>query len=77
MPQVSIYLDQATLDRVKASAKEQHKSVSRWVGDCVKESFKDSYPPGFWDLLGSVPDDGPDDIEEIPWEYDIPREPID
>ena len=37
MPQISSYIDASTLKKVKSLSKNEHKSISKWVGLRIKQ----------------------------------------
>jgi hypothetical protein len=76
MPQISLYIDKETLKEVTERAKAEKLSISKWVLARVKKSVKDEYPPGFFDLCGSLKDEPFERPPQIPFEYDAPREQI-
>ncbi|HXK50639.1 MAG TPA: hypothetical protein PKW56_09265 [Clostridiales bacterium] len=44
MPQISLYIDEETLKKVEKTAKKEHVSISKWVGNNIKRSFSKDYP---------------------------------
>ncbi|MDR3336292.1 MAG: hypothetical protein LBT16_03710 [Treponema sp.] len=54
MPQISLYIDEDTLQNVEKRAKQENISVSKWVGERIKKSIHDEYPEGFFELFGSL-----------------------
>lgn len=64
MPQLTIYLDEATAARVRAAAKASGLPVSRWVrqrlGDAraapAAETDAQGYPLGFWENFQPIDD---------------------
>jgi hypothetical protein len=54
MPQISLYIDEITLQTLEKREKQDKTSVSKWVGERIKKSMRDEYPPGFFDLFGSL-----------------------
>ena len=49
MPQLSLYIDQHTLKRVRLAAKRSHTSVSRWVRSRIAKSVESTWPEDFFD----------------------------
>jgi hypothetical protein len=76
MPQISLYVDQATLEKIEKRAKQNKTSISKWVGNNLKKSLEDDYPEGFFDLFGSIKDDSFVEPDEIDPKYDAPREEL-
>jgi len=56
MPQISLYIDEKTLEKVENAALKQHVSISKWVADQLRARIEPSYPTGFEELFGSVKD---------------------
>jgi len=57
MPQISLYIDEATLKKLESAASRQHVSISKWVGDQIRAKVDPVYPQGYEDLFGSVSDE--------------------
>jgi len=56
MGQVTIYLDDETEARLKASAKSKGVPVSRWIADLVRERTATEWPEEVRQLAGAWPD---------------------
>jgi hypothetical protein len=56
MGQVTIYFDDETETRVKASAKQRGLSVSRWVTELVREKTQTEWPDEIRRLAGAWAD---------------------
>ena len=56
MPQVKIYLDGNTLERVRANARKEGCSVSKWIRARVDKAVNRDWPPGYFDLFGCLKD---------------------
>lgn len=57
MPQISLYIDEATLKKVARAAKKKRMSISKWVALQLRSRLEAVYPPHFGDLFGSIRDD--------------------
>ncbi len=57
MPQISLYIDEETLKKIEKTAKKEHISISKWVGNHIKRSFNSEYPENCYDLYGSIKDE--------------------
>jgi hypothetical protein len=57
MPQISLYIDEATLKKLESAASRQHVSISKWVADQIRSKVDPVYPRGYEDLFGSVSDE--------------------
>lgn len=77
MGQVTIYLDNATENKMKKAAKASHLSVSKWIARIVEEKISTEWPQDIIDLAGSWKDDFPT-IQEIRATvgHDSPREEL-
>lgn len=56
MPQISLYIDEATLKKVESAASRQHMSISKWVAEQIRSKVQPVYPQGYDQLFGSVSD---------------------
>lgn len=58
MPQLSLYLDDATMDTLKEKATEAHVSLSKYVTHLIKADGADKgWPAGYWEnVYGSLTD---------------------
>lgn len=76
MGQVTIYLDDAVVAKMKAAAQTQHISQSRWIANLIKEKIVDEWPESAKKLAGAW-QDLPDAQEIRATEgRDIPREEL-
>jgi hypothetical protein len=57
MPQISLYIDEKTLQKVESAAKRQHLSISKWVAEQIRAKVDPIYPVDFEGLFGSIQDD--------------------
>jgi hypothetical protein len=76
MAQISLELDQLTLEKVKKVARQNNTSISSWVGNNIKRILKNDYPDGFFELFGAIKDDTFIEPDEIDTRYDSPREQL-
>ena len=74
MGQVTIYFDDETEARLKASAKMKGVPVSRWVAELVREKTKTEWPEEIHRLAGAWSD--LPELEELRGAQgkDVPRE---
>lgn len=56
MPQVSLYLNDQAMDKLRQRAAIQGESLSKYVGSLVENDIDSGWPEGFWDLFGAVED---------------------
>jgi len=57
MPQISLYIDKDTLNKIQSAANKEKLSISKWVGKNLKKVVRDEYPEGYFALFGSINDD--------------------
>lgn len=57
MPQISLYVDKETLNKIEKAAERENISISRWVGKHLRKVIQGDYPPGYFELFGSIADD--------------------
>ncbi len=65
MPQVSLYIDKETMEKIAQLARKNSVSVSRWVGENLRRLIRDDYPEEFWAVFGAINDDSfrrPDEL---------------
>ncbi len=74
MPQLSLYIDEPTLKKVRSAARKSRVSVSKWVRSRIRTSVESSWPPGYFDLQGSITDSGFTRPEQLDTGTDMPRE---
>ena len=76
MPQLSLYIDQDTLDKVTNRARSENVSVSKLVTSILSRDLADTWSPKFLATLGSIQDPTfvePDDIDPS---LDVPRQEL-
>lgn len=73
MPQISLYIDEETMQQVEKAAKGEQLSISKWVGKQLKKSLKANYPADFENLYGSIKDESFTEPERLPAEADVSR----
>ena len=76
MPQISLYIDEETLERVKNAAARRHTSISKWVTELIRARVQPEYPPDYEQLFGSVQDESFTEPEDFPFYSDSPRESL-
>lgn len=57
MPQISLYIDQETLEKAEKAAEAEKLSLSKWTIKQIKKSLQTSYPEDFQNLYGSIQDE--------------------
>ena len=74
MPQISLYIDETTLNKVENAARKQHISISKWVAEQIRARLEPVYPLGFESLFGSISDDSFIEPEDVAFGKDTHRE---
>lgn len=74
MPQISLYIDKATLEKIEKAANAEKTSISKWVGKQLKKSFLTDYPDDYKNLFGAIRDESFSAPERKPFDTDTKRE---
>ncbi len=74
MPQLSLYLDNKTLEAVELKAKARKISVSRYVKEAIEKDIHSHWPQDYFNLFGSVSDPTLRVPQEISFPTDRKRE---
>ena len=77
MSQMTIYLDPDTAKKIRAAAKQENKSLSRWAGEqLAKAAGVGQWPEGYFALFGSVDDPSFQVPQEISSSLDTKRKKL-
>lgn len=57
MPQISLYVDETTLQKIEHAAHQENVSISKWVSSKLKEHIEPGFSKDFQNLFGSITDD--------------------
>ncbi|WP_319560697.1 hypothetical protein [Marispirochaeta sp.] len=57
MPQLSLYIDKTTLQKIETAAKLEHLSISKYVVKKLNESMFNAWPENFENLYGAIDDE--------------------
>ena len=57
MPQLSLYIDKETLDKIQKASEIENTSISRWVTGKLREILAQDWPENYESLFGSITDD--------------------
>jgi hypothetical protein len=71
--QLTIYLDQQTIERIENAAAERKVSVSRWVREKIESALRDDWPESFSRVFGSLADTDFDVPEDLDFGNDVMR----
>lgn len=74
MPQLSLYIDDDTLKKIKKEAKKSNLSISQWVRRRINDSFEKNWPNNYFDLFGSIHDESFVKPSEMDFKNDNKRE---
>jgi hypothetical protein len=72
--QLTIYMDDETLDKVERSARLAKVSVSRWVRDRLSSIVEKEWPEGYFDLFASLSDEDIERPAQPILDVDAPRD---
>jgi hypothetical protein len=56
MAQVMMYLDEETEQVMRKAAERAGLPYSRWVAGLIRAAARETWPPAFLELAGSLPD---------------------
>ena len=56
MAQLTIYLDDDSIQRIEAAAAREKSSVSKWVKTRLVDALDSKWPHGYFELFGSLAD---------------------
>lgn len=76
MAQVTIYLDDETVAKLKAAANAAELSYSRWVAMVIREKTQNEWPESIVKLAGSWKHDADEAEVSTAMGDDLPREPF-
>lgn len=58
MPQLSLYLDDRTMNALRENAAAEHMSMSKYASRCIAwGNSRSAWPADFWNLYGSIEDE--------------------
>ena len=69
MAQITLYIDEKSMDLFKKAAQKEKESVSSWAKRRLMRSLQSYWPKGFFQLAGSLKD--VDDFrapEDVSWD---------
>lgn len=56
MAQITLYIDDATQQRLREAATQRQVSQSQFVADLIRKATASEWPPEVLELAGSLPD---------------------
>jgi len=76
MAQMSIYLEEETLKKIRRAADREGISVSEWVRSRLSRSLEERWPDGYFDVFGVLEGRDLERPEQIPFDRDTAREEL-
>lgn len=76
MPQLSLYLDDSTMDTLRRNAGRAGVSLSRYTATLIQQQSA-AWPSSFWDTYGALDDDSFTAPPELDSALDRPRPSFD
>ena len=76
MPQISLYIDEEKLKKVKQAAGTENTSISKWVARQIDRALESRYPDNFEKLFGSIDDETFTPVDRASEAEDAERESI-
>jgi hypothetical protein len=74
MSQLSLYIQDSTLNKIEAMAKEENVSISNWVKQRIELSIESEWPDSFFALYGSIKDKSFKTPKKLNFKKDSKRE---
>ncbi len=67
MPQVSLYLDEPSMENLRKEAAHAEVSLSKYVAQLIQDHReRDEWPQDYWNIYGSLNDES----FQVPKDYD-------
>ena len=76
VPQLNIYVDEVTRRKIRAAARKDRSSLSKWARKAFNSALRDSWPEGYFELFGALKDVDIRRPNQGRFEDDAPREPL-
>ena len=76
MGQITIYLDEKNLQKVKRAAKRDKTSVSQWAKKRLTNAIEKTWPDDYFELFGSLADVDLTRADQPVWKNNLQREPM-
>ncbi len=74
MPQISLYVDELTLQKIEHAAQAENLSISKWVSSKIRQHMDPNFSKEFKSLFGAIQDDSFVEPREIDLSSDSKRE---
>ena len=77
MPQLSLYLDEASMQQLRERARDEGVSLSKYAGAAIEQRVGSTgWPEGYWELYGSIDDESLAAPADLDFARDRPRPAI-
>jgi hypothetical protein len=76
MAQLTIYLDNDTINKIEKAASDSNVSVSKWVRDKLELILENDWPASYFTVFGALDENDIDEPEELHPDNDIKREAL-
>ena len=76
MPQLSLYIDKDTMQKLETAAKIEHLSISKYAVKKLNETLNKNWPENYRRLFGSINDDSFSVENNLKFETDSLREEL-
>ena len=77
MAQLSLYVDDSTMEDLRRDAAREGKTLSKYAAGVLRgRKEHNGWPPGFFNMYGACDDDKFVVPPVIPWELDAPRKTL-
>lgn len=73
MAQLSLYIDDETMNSMRKKAAISSLSLSKYVASLVRSDVGNGWPEGYWGLFGSIQDKTFDEPAELSFDLDGKR----
>jgi hypothetical protein len=73
MAHINIYVDEATQRSIRAAARREKSSLSKWVRKTLTRALQNTWPEGYFDVLGSLASSDLRRPDQGRFEDDTPR----
>ena len=76
MPHLNIYVDEVTRRRIRAAARKDRTSLSKWARKAMTRALRSPWPEGYFELFGALADSDLRRPDQGRFEDDAAREPL-
>lgn len=73
MPQLSLHLDDAAMEGLRASAQRENLSLSSYARKCIVNNAQPVWPTRFWSTYGAITDPTFCEPDELDLSLEPPR----